>query len=143
MIGVLGDSGLNVCFDEVPKIFQGQQSPQRLSVEDGQLQLMRCPPLADPLNDQPLTIVSDSHSTLFRRVARPWFFHLVCARPPAYINFYEESPKLIFVMQIQLTIQNEDFQCHKSQIVVSAFNPWRRPLCSFLGDVVLLLSHNP
>jgi hypothetical protein len=51
VIGVKGDSRLDVGLYEVPEFLKAKNPPERFSVEHGECKLMRCPSLADPLYD--------------------------------------------------------------------------------------------
>jgi hypothetical protein len=53
MIRVQSDPGSDVGLNEVPMLFKGQESCQRLPIKDRQVQFKRCAGFADPLYDFP------------------------------------------------------------------------------------------
>jgi hypothetical protein len=79
------------------------------------------PPFADPLNDQTDSSIVDSSSSFIFRVSFPNLDKLISTRSPSNItcvDFYKEPFVFVFVVQVQLGIQDNGLQPSERYVIV-------------------------
>ncbi len=102
-------------------------------------------PFADPFNDQPNSSIIDSSPSFVLRISFPDFSELISTCSPTdvtRVDFYEEPPVLIFVVQIKLGVQDDGLQSKKGYVIVGPFYPRRRAVSSLLRYVVYGLGND-